>query len=142
MKPIGPVVKRFLEENNITQTELAQQIGKHPSQLSGMLQKPSMDAEIYERICRAIGLHPMTVFDYKGEDGTIVNVSDLKEISGITNIGNTAVNIGDSALARILKEKDKLLEEKNRLIEEKERTIRILMRQAGINDGTGTRQEP
>ncbi|MDE6552331.1 MAG: helix-turn-helix domain-containing protein [Muribaculaceae bacterium] len=135
MKPIGPIIKRFLEENDITQIDLAKKIGKQPSYLSAMLQKSSMDAETYEKICQIIGMHPMTVFDYCGEDSKIVNVSDLKEVSGITNIGNAAVNIGDSALARVMKEKDKLIEEKNRLIEEKERTIRILMRQAGLEDG-------
>lgn len=135
MKPIGPIIKRFLEENFITQKDLALKIGKQPSYLSGMLKSSSMDMEVYEKICIAIGMHPMTVFDYQGDDGKIVNVSDMKEVSGITNIGNAAVNIGDSALARVMKEKDKLLAEKDRLLEEKERTIRILMRQAGLQDG-------
>ena len=142
MKPIGPTIKRFLEENDITQIDLAKKIGKQPSYLSAMLQKSSMDVEIYERICRIIGMHPMTVFDYSGDDSRTVNVSDLKDVRGITNIGNAAVNIGDSAVARVMKEKDKLIEEKNRLIEEKERTIRILMRQAGIDEGTDTRHIP
>ncbi|MDE5812656.1 MAG: helix-turn-helix domain-containing protein [Muribaculaceae bacterium] len=150
MKPIGPTIKRFLDKNGLTQKYLADTLSMPASQISVMLQKATMDADKYERICVAIGMHPMTVFEYGEDEGAhIMNVSDLKEVSGITNIGNAAVNIGDSALARIMKEKDKLIaekdkriEEKSKLIEEKERTIRILMRQAGLSDGTDSRQEP
>ena len=149
MKPIGPTIKAFLRESELTQKQIAEELDIPTSHLSSMLQRPSMDADKYERICRIIGMHPMTVFEYGEEEGAkIVNYSDLKDVSGITNIGNAAVNIGDSALARIMKEKDKLIaekdkriEEKNKLIEEKERTIRILMRQSGIDDGTDTRQQ-
>lgn len=144
MKPIGPTIKAFLRESELTQKQIAEELNIPTSQLSTLLQRPSMDADKFEKICRIIGMHPMTVFEYGEDEGAqIVNVSDLKEVSGITNIGNAAVNIGDSAMVRIMKEKDKLIEEKNRLIEEKERTIRILMRQSGINDGTdlGQREE-
>ena len=149
MKPIGPVIKAFLREKELTQKQLAEALSIPGSHLSSLLQKPTMDADKYDRICRVIGMHPMTVFEYGGEEGDrIVNVSDLKDVSGITNIGNASVNIGDSALAKILKEKeklieekDKLIEEKNRLIEEKERTIQILLAATSLRPGTESGQK-
>lgn len=134
MKPIGPTIRAYMKENEIKVADVAEKSGFSGSQLSQMLSRPTLDAEKLERICRAIGLSPMTFFEMD-DDAKIVNYSDLKDVSGITNIGNAAVNIGDSAIARIMKEKDKLLAEKDRLLEEKERTIRILMRQAGLEDG-------
>ena len=134
MKPVGPIVKKFLEENQIKQTELAERMDMSRSGLSQMLSNPTITAQKLEKLCLALGISPMTFFDID-DDAKISNYSDLKDISGITNIGNASVNIGDSAIVQIMKEKDKLLAEKNRLIEEKERTIQILMRQTGLDGG-------
>ena len=135
MKPIGPIIKKYIEERGMKKGEVANAVGITYNYLSTIFQKNSVDATMLEKLCVATGLHPMTFFE-TGDKGETAHYSD---IHACTQIGNASVSIGDSALERILEEKDKLIAEKNRLIEEKERTIRILLLQAGIDDGTNTR---
>lgn len=135
MKPIGPIIKKYIEERGMKKGEVANAVGITYNYLSTIFQKNSVDATMLEKLCVATGLHPMTFFE-TGDKGETAHYSD---IHARTQIGNASVSIGDSALERILEEKDKLIAEKNRLIEEKERTIRILLLQAGIDDGTNTR---
>lgn len=120
--------------------EVANAVGITYNYLSTIFQKNSVDATMLEKLCVATGLHPMTFFEYGG-DGTTVSYSD---IHARTQIGSAAVNInhatnGTKQLEALLTEKDRLIAEKERVIAEKERMIQILLRQAGIDDGTNTR---
>ncbi len=160
MKPIGPIIKKYIEERKMVKGEVAKKVGITYNYLSTIFQKDTLDAAMLERLCVATGLHPMTFFEC-GKEGETVSYSDIKAKA---NIGNAEVKIHhnstdyDRALAdkeriieeknRLIEEKDKLLlekdkriEEKNRLIEEKERTIQILMRQLRLQDGTDSRQD-
>ncbi len=141
MKPIGPTIKRYLEENKIKQKELAEKIGMAPGNLSTLLSKTSMDAEKLEKICRAIKLSPMTFFEMGDDEGSVVIYADVKDVTGSSNVGNTAVHIGAKTADRIIKEKEKLLMEKDKRIEEKERTIQILMAASGLNVGSNSGQK-
>ncbi|MDE5850795.1 MAG: hypothetical protein K2H38_11685 [Muribaculaceae bacterium] len=133
MKPIGPILKEHIEEKKLAKTKIAEKVGITYNYLSTIFHKETLDASLLEKLCVATGLHPMTFFEY-GEDGTIAYYSDIKAKTGI---GSAAVNINHNSADhdRALADKERIIEEKERLLQEKERTIRILMRQAGLEDG-------
>ena len=133
MKPIGPILKRYIEDNKMVKTQVAKKLGISYNYLSTIFLKESIDAGFLERICVVLGLHPMTFFEY-GKEGETVSYSDIKAKA---NVGNAEVNINHNSADhdRALADKERIIEEKERLLQEKERTIRILMRQAGLEDG-------
>ncbi len=148
MKPIGPTIKRYMEENNIRQKDLADKLGKPQSQISDLLKRPSIDAEKLELLCRTLNISPMTFFELGEDEGSVVIYQDIKGVTASSHFGNPAVHLGAKDTdkssrenERLLMEKDKRLEEKNRLIEEKERTIQILMRQLGLHNAPDSRQD-
>ena len=133
MKPVGPIIKRYIEDNKMVKTQVAKKLGISYNYLSTIFLKETIDAGLLERICVVLGLHPMTFFEY-GKEGETVSYSDIKAKA---NVGNAEVNINHNSADhdRALADKERIIEEKERLLQEKERTIRILMRQAGIEDG-------
>lgn len=134
MKPIGPIIKKYIEERKMVKGEVAKKVGITYNYLSTIFQKETLDAALLERLCVAIGLNPMTFFDY-GNDGETVSYSDIK---ARTHVGNAEVKINHNSTdyERALADKERIIEEKNRLIEEKERTIQILMAASGLKLGT------
>ena len=133
MKPIGPIIKKYIEDRKMVKGEVAKKVGITYNYLSTIFQKETLDAAMLERLCVATGLHPMTFFEY-GKEGETVSYSDIKAKA---NVGNAEVNINHNSADqdRALADKERIIEEKERLLQEKERTIRILMRQAGMEDG-------
>ena len=131
MKPIGPIIKRYIEEKGLRKGEVAKKVGITYNYLSTIFQKDTLDATMLERLCIAIGLNPSMFFEVP-DGGEIVHYSD---IHARTQIGSAAVNINHSS-----DNLRALLEEKNRIIEEKERTIQILLAASGLEIGTKTGQ--
>ena len=80
MKPIGPIIKKYIEERGMKKGEIANAVGITYNYLSTIFQKNSVDATMLEKLCVATGLHPMTFFEYGG-DGTTVSYSDFNYIS-------------------------------------------------------------
>lgn len=134
MRPIGPILKRYIEENSIKKSKIAEKVGITYNYLSTIFHKETLDSALLEKLCVATGLNPMVFFE-TGENGEKVHYSDIQ---AKTKIGSAAVNINhnSSDCEKLLAEKERLIEEKNRLIEEKERTIQILMAAAGIKAGS------
>lgn len=118
MKPVGPIIKKFIEENQLKKMEVAKKVGISYNYLSTIFLKNSIDAELLERICFAINLNPTTFFETSEEMAT----RNYRDIKATTRVGNSTVSILDGSLC------DKLLQEKERMIEEKERTIQILLK--------------
>ena len=134
MKPVGPILKRYIEDNKMVKTKVAKKLGISYNYLSTIFLKESVDAGLLERFCVVLGLHPMTFFEY-GKEGETVNYSDIRAKA---NVGNAEVNINHNSADhdRALADKERIIQEKNRLIEERERTIQILMAAAGLKLGT------
>lgn len=134
MKPIGPIIKKYIEDRKMVKGEVAKKVGITYNYLSTIFQKETLDAALLERLCVAIGLNPMTFFEL-GSEGETVSYSDIK---ARTHVGNAEVKINhnNTDFDRLLAEKERLIEEKNRLIEEKERTIQILIAASGLKLGT------
>lgn len=130
MKPIGPIIKKYIEDHKMVKGEVAKRVGITYNYLSTIFQKDTLDASLLERLCVAIGLNPMTFFEF-GKDGESVNYSDIRAKA---NVGNAEVKINHNSadFDRALADKEHIIEEKNRLIAEKERTIQILMASSGI----------
>ncbi len=136
MRPIGPILKEYIEEKKLAKTKIAEKVGITYNYLSTIFHKNTLDATLLEKLCVATGLHPMTFYEY-GEDGNIAYYSDIKANTGI---GSAAVHINhNSSETEKLKA---LIEEKNKLIEEKERTIQILMAASGIKLVPDSSPEP
>lgn len=122
MKHIGATLKSYIESNHLKKAEIAQNAGITYNYLSEIFKKEDISAKLLEKLCNACGLDPAEFFDATQLSG---KYSDIKASAVI---GSAKVSIGDyDGLCRLLNEKDKQLADK-------ERTIKILMRQAGIND--------
>lgn len=118
MKPIGPIIKKFIEENQIKKMDVAEKVGISYNYLSTIFQKNSIDAELLERICFVIKLNPNTFFE-TSED---MVQRDYRDIKATKRVPSSTSAVVDGSLC------DKLLAEKERIIEEKERTIQILLK--------------
>ena len=90
-------------------------VGITPTYLSAIVRKNSIDCELLDKICKAIGISASYFFD----DTHGNHVSD---ISATTLFGNANVNITQGEV-KMLKE----------LLAEKERTIKILMAERNID---------
>ncbi|MDE6290515.1 MAG: helix-turn-helix domain-containing protein [Muribaculaceae bacterium] len=146
MKPIGPILKKYIEDRKLKKADVAVMLGISPNYLSDLFAKKSMDAEKLEFYCNKLGINPNSFFE-TGNEAKTLNYSDIKDVSATANNGYAAVNIGDTAAVRLLEEKDKMIaekdkriDEKDKLIEEKERTIQILMAASGQRLGTDSGQ--
>lgn len=123
MKHLGETLKKFIEENELSKSEVAKRAGITRNYLSAIFKKRSLDADLLEKLCVATGLHPSEVFDLPDE-----MVNSYKDIWAQTFLGNAQVHINANENLR------DLLAEKERIISEKERTIQILMQAAGMSD--------
>lgn len=138
MKPIGPIIKKYIEDRKMVKGEVAKKVGITYNYLSTIFQKDTLDATMLERLCVATGLNPMTFFEC-GMEGETVSYSDIKAKA---NVGNAEVKINHNTadLDRALADKERIIEEKNRLIDEKERTIQILLATNGLRPGAESGQ--
>ena len=116
MKHVGLLLKNHIEGNHLKKGQIAEQAGISYNYLSTIFKRPSIDADLLERLYVAAGLHPAIVFDVP--EHVSKNFSD---IIAQTILGNASVQINQNENLR------ELLAEKERIIAEKERTIQILM---------------
>lgn len=133
MKPIGPIIKKHIEENGLVKKDIAGTVGISYNYLSTIFNKTTIDAELLEKICVAIKLNPAVFFDVTPE----MQSKQYSDISATTFVGNAAVQIGRDILTeKIIEEKERVIAEKDKLLEEKERTIQILLdRKSGTDSG-------
>lgn len=130
MKPVGPIIKKHIEENHLKKREVASNVGITYNYLSTIFNKTTIDAELLEKICVAIKLNPLVFFDITPD----MQSKQYSDISATTIVGNAAVQIGrDTLTERIIEEKERLIREKDKLLEEKERMIQILLKSTGQN---------
>lgn len=121
MKHIGKTLKEHIESHRLVKGNVAKQVGISYNYLSTIFKQPSLDADLLERLCIAIGLHPSEVFEVPEDIET-----GYQDIWAKTLLGHAKVEINSNENLRAL------LNEKERIIEEKERTIQILMSRAGF----------
>ena len=133
MKHIGKVLKDHIEKRGMMKRDIALKVGISYNYLSTIFRKHSIDAELLEKLCLAVGLSPCDIFEVP--ETVTKNYSD---ISASTSIGNASVAIGN--IDNTLKDKEKIIAEKERLIAEKERTIQLLM--ATIKNNNRTENGP
>ena len=119
MKHIGHELFSIIEQKKLIKKEIADKVGITPVYFSAIMRKDSIDAELLERICKAIGITPAYFFD---------DFNDSKNITG--DVSNTA--IGGIASVNISQGEVDLLKS---MLEEKERTIKILMQAKGFEPG-------
>lgn len=120
MKHIGHELFNIIEQKKLVKKQVAEQTGITPVYFSAIMRKDSIDAELLERICKAICISPAYFFD---------DYHNGKNIIG--DVNNSAI-IGGIPSANITQGEVDLLKS---MLEEKERTIRILMQAKGFDSG-------
>lgn len=119
MKHIGHELFHIIEQKKLVKKEIAEQVGITPVYFSAIMRKESIDAELLERICRAIGVSPAYFFDDYKE-----NNNHIGDVNATAVMGSASVNISQGEID-LLKS----------MLEEKERTIKILMQAKGFDSG-------
>lgn len=116
MKHVGETIHRIIEEKRLVKKQVADLAGMDPSYLGQIRTRESLDAEMLEKLCKAVGISPAYFFD----DWP----SDKYTIGDITNssfMGPATINVGNST-----EYVDKLLAEKDRVIAAKEEIISLM----------------
>lgn len=124
MKHLGQLLKKHVETNNIKKRDVANAAGISFNYLSTLFNKPSMDCELWEKLCVATGLNPATAFDRP-----VGGNKSYSDIQAHTVVGPATVMIGA--------EQKPLLD----LLAEKERLIQVLLAASGLKIGTKSEQD-
>lgn len=79
MKHIGHELFSFIDKKNLVKRVIAEEVGITPANLSNALRRRSMDCELFERVCNAIGFNPMDVFEIEIDNDINKNDNDNHE---------------------------------------------------------------
>lgn len=105
MKDIGLVLRTEIEKRKLKQTELSLKTGYSHSHLWQLLQKEDWTCSKLERVCEAIGISPMSVFDVGGElaepieEKVSVNSDDIKALKTLLKEKQKRIEALEEALA-------------------------------------------
>lgn len=105
MKDIGLVLRTEIEKRKLKQTELSIKTGYSHSHLWQLLQKEDWTCSKLERVCEAIGISPMSVFDVGGElvepieDKVSASSEDTKTLKKLLNEKQKRIEALEDALA-------------------------------------------
>lgn len=123
MRHLGQVLKKHIETNHLKKRDIANAAGISYNYLSTIFNRPSMDCELWDKLCAASGLNPAIGFD--APQGN----KNYSEIQAQTVVGPATVMIGA--------EQKSLLD----LLAEKERLIQVLLAASGLKIGTKSEQD-
>jgi transcriptional regulator with XRE-family HTH domain len=118
MKHIGNEIDKILTQKRIKKKDFAEKLGMTAVNLSLILKKNSIDAELLEKFSNVLNLPISHWFDENSSPNNYINANNHS-----VALGNHSVT-GDISLSNCQKE----LEHLKQLLEEKERTIQILMK--------------
>ncbi|MDE5657649.1 MAG: helix-turn-helix domain-containing protein [Muribaculaceae bacterium] len=124
MEHLGQLLKKHIETYNLKKRDIADAVGITSNYLSTLFNRPTMDCELWEKLCIATGMNPAVGFNVPAPCNK--NYSD---ISAQTVLGSATVTIGV--------EQKTLLD----LLAEKERLIQVLLATTGIKIGTKSEQD-
>ena len=123
MEHLGQLLKKHIETNNLKKRSIADAAGITSNYLSTLFNRPTMDCELWERLCVATGMNPAVAFNIPGSC-----TKNFSDISAQTVLGPATVTIGA--------EQKTLLD----LLAEKARLIQVLVAASNIKIGTKTEQ--
>ena len=103
MKDIGLVLRTEIEKRHLNQSVIAQKAGFSHAHFWQLLQKEDMTCSKFEKICDALGLSPMSVFEVDGEIAESVKVSadpeDTKQLKTLLKEKQKRVEALEEALS-------------------------------------------
>ena len=103
MKDIGLVLRTEIEKRHLNQSVIAQKAGFSHAHFWQLLQKEDMTCSKFEKICVALGLSPMSVFEVDGEIAESAKVSadpeDTKQLKTLLKEKQKRVEALEEALA-------------------------------------------
>lgn len=122
MKHVGQTLKNHIESNHLKKRDIADSVGISYNYLSTIFTRPSIDCELLEKLCAAVGI-PTGIF-FEDGGGAAKSFSDIHQN---TLVVSPAISVNDAYTLQAL-------------LAEKERTIQILMAAKGFATGTKTEQ--
>lgn len=105
MKDIGLILRTEIEKRRLKQTELSLKTGYSTSHLWQLLQKEDWSCSKLERVCEAIGVSPMCVFEVEGhsaeplEERTSGSSDDIKGMKTLLKEKQKRIEALEEALA-------------------------------------------
>ncbi len=119
MKHIGNELFSIIEQKRLVKKAIAEQVGITPVYLSSIMKKDSIDAELLEKISKAVGVSPAYFFDDYEADSNHIGDVNASAVMGVASVNITQ---GEVDLLKTM-------------LAEKERTIKILMAAKGFEPG-------
>lgn len=120
MKNCGEIIEKALNQKRVKRKDFCEFLQMTPQNLSKILRKPSIDAELLENCCRYLELNPADFFDFRlGEQsgGTKIGSIDQRVL-----VGDASVNFRDAEQMLM----DKLIAEKDARIQTLQSTVDLL----------------
>ena len=103
MKDIGLVLRSEIERRHLSQSVIALNAGFSHAHLWQLLQKNDMTCSKFEKICIAMGISPMSVFEVDGELAEPAKVSadpeDSKQLKALLKEKQKRIEALEEALA-------------------------------------------
>lgn len=116
MKHVGELTDRIVNEKRLKKVDFCKAIGISTGYYSVLIQKPSIQCDLLEKICQALDISPAIYFDDYNEP-----TNRIGDVNNTAIMGNAQVTITQGEVERL-----------RELLNEKERTIQILLRANGF----------
>lgn len=104
MKDVGLVIRTFIEKNKLNRSVLATKAGLSQAHFWQLIQKEDLTCSKLERICEAVGISPLSVFDF--DCGVIFddqkkeeNAEDVKSLKLLLKEKQKRIDALEDALA-------------------------------------------
>lgn len=116
MKHFGEILKNHIEANGLKKLEVAASVGITYNYLSGIFKKPSVDAELMERLCIATGLSPWSIFENVPMPQKI---NSDNQALGILGNASIILGVNEQLYKDVLAEKERYIQSLERQLEKK-----------------------
>lgn len=135
MKNCGEIIEKALNAKRVKRRDFCEYLQMSPQNLSKILRKQSIDAELLENCCRYLQLNPADFFDFRL--GESAGSSKIGSIDQKVFVGEASVNLHDAEQILI----DKLIAEKDARITSLQSTVNLLSEIIRNQQSTNPSQE-
>ena len=119
MKNFGEILKKHIETNGLKKKDVAASADITYNYLSEIFKKPSVDAELMERLCIAAGLSPLLIFENVPMPQ---KVNSDNQALGIHGNASISFGVNEQLYKDLLAEKERYIQSLERQLEMKERS--------------------
>ena len=120
MKNCGEIIEREINRKRVLRREISEYVGISAQNLSKVLRKDSLDADLLEKFCEYLDLDPADFFDFR--PAYAGGKTNIGKIDQDVILGDATVNFHDAEVALM----NKLIDEKDARIASLESTVELL----------------